>query len=131
MPRSSRIARRKSSEPSRRKRERLWFPSFFEPTTMSLVSSRSSAVGTKERSTERSMSSEIRKGWRGGRTPGRRARRRAAGGERTSPLEAAREVDAECGGRVGRAVRADYDLVVAPEPVQEVEQALGVVDPSL
>ena len=43
-------------------------------------------------------------------------------------LEAAREVDAERGGRVGRAVRADDHLVLAPEAVQEGEQALGVVD---
>src|SRR5207245_278071 len=73
MPRSNRTARRKNSEASRRKSERFCFPSFFEPTTISWVSRRSSAAGTKERSTERSMSSEIRKGWRARRTNSRKA----------------------------------------------------------
>src|SRR5438552_10244117 len=131
MPRSSRIARRKSSEPSRRKRERLWFPSFFEPTTMSLVSSRSARSARRRgrprdpcraRSGRDGAADELPEGEPDAALREVKERHR---------LEAAREVDAECGGRVGRAVRADYDLVVAPEPVQEVEQALGVVDPSL
>src|SRR5438132_3195987 len=40
--------------------------------------------------------------------------------------EAPRQVDADRRGRVGRPVRADDDLVVASEPIEEGEQALGV-----
>ena len=65
--------RRKRSDPSFRSHERFCCPSFFEPTTISCVSRRSSAVGMKERSTDRSMSAEMRNGWRARSTNSRNA----------------------------------------------------------
>ena len=113
-----------------RKSERFWFPIFFEPTTMSCVSRSSSAVGTKSRSIDRSMSTDTRNGCRARRTNSRKASptpRLRQVEERHLP-EAARQVGAERGGRVGRAVRADQDLVPASQPVQERDQTLGVRD---
>jgi len=52
MPRSNRTARKEEFRSEPAEERAVLLPSFFEPTTMSWVSRRSSAAGTKERSTE-------------------------------------------------------------------------------
>ena len=62
------------------------------------------------------------------RTPGRRSHPSLWHVKEADPWEASAQIDADGGRRVGRAVRADDHLVLAPEAIEKGEEPLGIGD---